>query len=148
MKPFLRWWVIISFITLGLIFFAIYDGVNYVNCADFTKISFLIFGLFVYCSVNVGICTHKKKGSLDFSRFAVGIMTKLGMTGTVIGFIHMLSICLENVNIQNTQTMQGVLAQMTKGMSTALVTTAAGLVFSLLLHLQIFNYDQGVKNEK
>ena len=72
-------------------------------------------------------------------------MTKLGMTGTVIGFISMLSICLKNVDVQNTLSMQVILSEMTTGMSTALVTTAAGLIFSLLLHIQIFNYDEAMK---
>jgi len=37
-----------------------------------------------------------------------------------------------------------VIGNMTSGMSTALVTTAAGLICSLILQLQLFNYDQGV----
>ena len=141
MKPFLRWWLIVVCTALGLVFFTIYGGVNYVNHADFTKISFLIFALFVYCTIQVGISTYRKTDRLDFSRWCLGIMTKLGMTGTVIGFISMLSTCLRNVNVQDTRAMQGILSDMTMGMSTALVTTAAGLIFSLLLHIQIFNFD-------
>jgi len=63
--------------------------------------------------------------------------------GTVIGFILMLSTCLSNVSFQNAQSMQGVIGSMSSGMSTALVTTAAGLICSLILQLQIFNFDQG-----
>jgi hypothetical protein len=145
MKPFLKWWLIIVCISLGLVFFAIYGGINYVNESDFTKISFLIFALFVYCSVMVGRATYKKIDIIEFPRFCIGIMTKLGMAGTVIGFISMLSVCLKNVDVQNTQSMQIILSEMTTGMSTALVTTAAGLIFSLLLHIQIFNFDRGIK---
>jgi len=148
MKPFLKWWFIVSCVILGLIFFVIYDGINYVNESDFTKISFFIFGLFVYCSVLVGISTYRGIDKLDFPRFCIGVMTKLGMTGTVIGFIFMLSTCLQNVDVQSTQKMQTILSEMTMGMSTALVTTAAGLIFSLLLHLQIFNFDHGVRYER
>ena len=110
MKPFLRWWLIIVCITLGLVFFTIYDGINYVNSADFTKISFFIFALFVYCSIETGTATYRQKGTLSFSRWCLGVMTKLGMTGTVIGFISMLSICLKNVDVQNTQSMQVILS--------------------------------------
>jgi len=41
------------------------------------------------------------------------------------------------------QAMQITMSNMTSGMSTALVTTAAGLICSLILQLQIFNFDQG-----
>jgi len=57
----------------------------------------------------------------------------------------MLSTCLGNVSFQNVASMQGVIGNMTSGMSTALVTTAAGLICSLILQLQLFNYDQGEK---
>jgi len=78
----------------------------------------------------------------------VGVMTKIGMLGTVIGFILMLSTCLTGVSFQNAQSMQGVIGSMTSGMSTALVTTAAGLICSLILQLQLFNYDQGGRSGK
>lgn len=143
MKTFLKWWILISSIGVGLVFFVSYGGINYVNDSDFTKISFIIISLFFYCSVIVGYRTHKKNGKLTFQRFSVGLMTKLGMTGTVLGFIKMLSTCLSKINVQDPAAMQSVLSQMASGMSTALVTTAAGLICSVLLQLQIFNYDQG-----
>jgi hypothetical protein len=141
MKPFLRWWLIISNTILGLGFLVVYDGINYINEADATKLSFVIFSLFVYGSIKVGLGTYKDQTALSFPRFLVSAMTKLGMVGTVIGFMMMLSTCLSNVNFQNVQSLQAVIGQMTSGMSTALVTTAAGLICSLILHLQIFNAD-------
>jgi len=60
----------------------------------------------------------------------------------------MLSTCLTGVSFQNVQSMQGVIGSMTSGMSTALVTTAAGLICSLILQLQLFNYDQGGRSGK
>ena len=71
------------------------------------------------------------------------MLTILGMIGTVIGFIVTLRTCLLNISVQNTAQMQGVLSQMSSGMSTALVTTATGLICHVLLHVQIFNYEQG-----
>ena len=141
---FLKWWVIICLTIVGLIFLIIYDGINYINEADFTKLSFIIFGLFCYCSIMVGYYTKiesLRSSQLKFPRLMVGIMTKLGMTGTVLGFIKMLATCLNKVDVNNAQSMQSVLAQMSHGMSTALVTTAAGLICSILLQLQIFNYE-------
>jgi biopolymer transport protein ExbB/TolQ len=62
------------------------------------------------------------------------------MIGTVAGFIYMLSTSFSEMDPQNVISMRGVLAKMGAGMSTALYTTAAGLVCSLLLKLQVFNF--------
>lgn len=142
MKPFLRWWLIVCLIGVCLLFFLIYNGVNYVNEADFTKISFGIFGIFCYCTIQVGRVTFSRFGDLlKFPRFAVGMMTKMGMTGTVLGFMKMLSTTLKNINVSDISVMQAVLSEMSSGMATALVTTATGLICSILLQLQLFNYD-------
>jgi biopolymer transport protein ExbB/TolQ len=52
----------------------------------------------------------------------------------------MLDSSFSEMDPQNAISMQGVLAKMGVGMSTALYTTAAGLVCSLLLKLQLFNF--------
>ena len=145
MKSFLRWWVIIAGTLTGIGFLIVYDCINYINEADVTKLSFVIFALFVHSTIQVGRSTYYGIDKFSIPRFMVGIMTKIGMLGTVIGFILMLSTCLTGVSFQNAQSMQGVIGSMTSGMSTALVTTAAGLICSLILQLQIFNFDQGGK---
>jgi hypothetical protein len=55
----------------------------------------------------------------------------LGMIGTVAGFIYMLDTSFSKMDPQNVVSLQGVLSKMGVGMSTALYTTAAGLVCSL-----------------
>ena len=155
MKCFLRWWVIVAGVITGIGFLIVYDCINYINDADVTKLSFVIAALFIHSTIQVGISTYKRdkkqyyhESNLNIPRFMVGVMTKIGMLGTVIGFILMLSTCLTGVSFQNVQSMQGVIGSMTSGMSTALVTTAAGLICSLILQLQLFNYDQGGKSGK
>jgi hypothetical protein len=143
MRSFLRWWVLVAGTVTGLGFLVVYDCINYINEADVTKLSFVIFALFIHSTIQVGRSTYYKIDKIDLPRFMVGVMTKLGMLGTVIGFILMLSTCLGNISFQNVQSMQSVIGSMTSGMSTALVTTATGLVCSLVLQLQIFNFDQG-----
>ena len=148
MKPFLRWWVIVAGTLTGIGFLIVYDCINYINEADVTKLSFVIFALFVHSTIQVGRSTYYGIDKLSIPRFMVGIMTKIGMLGTGIGFILMLSTCLGSVSFQNVVEMQGVISNMTSGMSTALVTTAAGLICSLILQLQIFNFDQGGRSGK
>ena len=143
MKSFLRWWIIVAGAITGIGFLIVYDCINYINEADVTKLSFVIFVLFIHSTIQVGRSTYYGIDKMSIPRFMVGIMTKPGMLGTVIGFILMLSTCLGGINFQNVQSMQGVIGSMSSGMSTALVTTAAGLICSLILQLQVFNFDQG-----
>ena len=143
MKSFLRWWVIVAGTITGIGFLIVYDCINYINDADVTKLSFVIFALFIHSTIQVGRSTYYNIDKIDVPRFMVSVMTKLGMLGTVIGFILMLSVCFRDVSFQNVQSMQAVIGNMTSGMSTALVTTATGLICSLVLQLQIFNFDQG-----
>lgn len=143
MKPFLKWWVIVAGTITGIGFLVVYDCINYINEADVTKLSFVIFALFIHSTIQVGRSTYYQIDKMEIPRFMVGIMTKIGMLGTVIGFILMLSTCLGDVSFQNVQSMQSVIGNMTSGMSTALVTTATGLICSLILQLQIFNFDRG-----
>jgi hypothetical protein len=138
---FLRWLTIVAGTTTGIGFLIIYDGLNYINNADVTKLSFVIFALFVYSTIHVGKSSYYGVDKLNVPRFLVGAMTKMGMLGTVIGFILMLSTCMGDISFQNVQSMQAVIGKMTSGMSTALVTTATGLICSLILQLQIFNFD-------
>ena len=143
MKSFLKWWVIVAGTLTGIGFLIVYNCINYVNEADVTKLSFVIFALFIHSTVQVGRSTYYGIDKLSVPRFMVGVMTKIGMLGTVLGFIMMLSTCLSGASLQNVQAMQITMSNMTSGMSTALVTTAAGLICSLILQLQIFNFDQG-----
>ena len=75
----------------------------------------------------------------DIGWFVSDTLLTLGMIGTVAGFIYMLDTSFSKMDPQNVVSMQGVLAKMGVGMSTALYTTAAGLVCSLLLKLQMYN---------
>lgn len=74
--------------------------------------------------------------------FVADAMYKLGMLGTVIGFIAML-VSLRDMGEFDVETMRSALQQMTAGMAVALLTTITGLVSGLLLRLQ-FNILDGL----
>ena len=52
-----------------------------------------------------------------------------------------LGTAFENIDVSNTQTLQDALASMAKGMSTALYTTLTGLVSSIIIKIQLVNYE-------
>ena len=74
--------------------------------------------------------------------FASDAFLTLGMIGTVFGFIYMLSTIFSGLNVSDIAGMKLSLAKMSHGMSAALYTTAAGLVCSLILKVQLFDFTQ------
>ena len=150
----LRWWLFFAVASLGTVALSLSGVIHKVNQADFTKISFLIYAVFAIFTIRTGIETYRlcredkvtnrhitlyyKKS--DIGWFVSDMLLTLGMIGTVAGFIYMLDTSFSEMDPQNVISMQGVLAKMSAGMSTALYTTAAGLVCSLLLKLQLFNF--------
>lgn len=63
------------------------------------------------------------------------LMLKLGLLGTVIGFILMLG-SLVNLNSIDITVMQKLLAEMSGGMKVALFTTLGGLISGVLLNMK------------
>ena len=76
---------------------------------------------------------------------AADLLLKLGLTGTVIGFILML-LPIGEIDQFDPSLMQQLLAAMSGGMAVALYTTLAGLVTSTLLKLQYYLLDSALAN--
>ena len=72
---------------------------------------------------------------LETGWFIADLLLKLGLIGTVVGFIIMLSAITEIENFDLTL-MNALLQSMSGGMKVALYTTLTGLVTSILLSMQ------------
>jgi flagellar motor component MotA len=83
---------------------------------------------------------HKE---IDVGWFIAESCLALGMVGTVTGFLYMLGTAFENIDIEEARTLQNALSSMAKGMSTALYTTLTGLIASLIIKVQLVNYEVG-----
>jgi len=70
-----------------------------------------------------------------FGFVVADLMLKLGILGTVIGFIIMLG-SLSNLNSVDITVMQTLLAEMSGGMKVALFTTLAGMLAGILLNIK------------
>lgn len=73
----------------------------------------------------------------------VDILLKLGLTGTVIGFILML-LPIGEIQDFDPQILQKLLSTMSGGMAVALYTTLTGLISSMLLKFQYFLIDSSL----
>ena len=141
-KQFMLWWLFasIAFITMGI--GAVYfDGIEYLMQTDGTKISIGIAVLSVLVTLHIGYRIFKKNTDFDTAWFLAESCMSLGMIGTMLGFIMMLAQGLSNIDASNVEALQAVIGSMAYGMSTALVTTLAGLVASLFIKLQIVIQD-------
>ena len=76
---------------------------------------------------------------------AVDVLLKLGLTGTVIGFILML-LPIGEIQDFDPKILQKLLSTMSGGMAVALYTTLTGLISSMLLKFQYFLLDSRLSN--
>ncbi len=157
---FLKWWLFITTVAVGS-FYAFFNRFfHHLWEADTTKLSFLLIFIFAFMSVWCGYKTWRLSVFLDKHQtekylvekiehlmevgwFASDLCLSIGMMGTVIGFIMMLS-GFATVDVADMTTVQDMIKGLGGGMSTALYTTLVGLVSSALLKIQYFNLSQAI----
>lgn len=137
---FLRWWLLFCLImlTFGVLGWA--GGIDVLLQKDVTFISFGIIGIFSITSIWIGKWVWRAQFdsiNTDTAKFIAGKLVKLGLIGTIIGFIIMLDKMSGDFNFSNADDAAGLLAGMAAGMTAALYTTLTGLVCSALLKVQI-----------
>jgi hypothetical protein len=148
-KKLLKWWLIFCLTLLGFGTSYHFDLHSLLYHADVTKLSFLIILIFVFTSVWIGRKTYDlETTSIVDSKVGVGwfiaeTCLAIGMVGTVTGFLYMLGTAFENIDVSNSQTLQDALSNMAIGMSTALYTTLTGLISSIIIKIQLVNYEVG-----
>lgn len=83
------------------------------------------------------------RSSYAFGFIVADLMLKLGLLGTVIGFIIMLG-SLNNLNSIDITVMQSLLAEMSSGMKVALYTTLVGMLAGIILNIKFNLLDWSV----
>lgn len=81
------------------------------------------------------------RGQHEVGWFVTGLLIKLGLLGTVVGFVIMLG-SMTNLSSLDIAQVQTLMQQMTQGMKIALNTTIIGLVGSIFLGLQYLMLDR------
>jgi hypothetical protein len=82
----------------------------------------------------------KLRGSNGLGAFAGDTLMKLGLLGTIIGFIIMLAP-IAGFDVGNRALMKSSMGLMSDGMAVAMYTTLAGLVGSILVKIQYYALD-------
>jgi hypothetical protein len=87
-----------------------------------------------------GLAT-RLRGSNGFGAFASDTLMKLGLVGTIIGFIVMLAP-IANLDTADRGAIKSSMGLMSDGMAIAMYTTLAGLVGSILVRIQYYMLDE------
>jgi len=134
-----------------------------INEADITKLSFLIGGIFMYYTIKIGLGHQElnKDGVTQFSpiikkvkeiakktNYVANLLQDIGMFGTVIGFIYMLSVRFGGLEGAGMTALHAALKDMGIGMGTALYTTASGLLCSILLRIQLYPFIRAIESKE
>ncbi|MEJ2394026.1 MAG: MotA/TolQ/ExbB proton channel family protein [Candidatus Thiodiazotropha sp.] len=93
------------------------------------------------CQLLAQVMAEQARGQHEAGWFVSALLLKLGLLGTVVGFVLMLApvAALESFDLSD---IQGLLQRMTGGMGVALNTTLLGLSCSMLLGLQYLMLDR------
>jgi hypothetical protein len=151
--PILYWWLLTSLIILGSVATYFCGVFRMVYEADESYLSFLIYAVFIFESIRIGINTFRLRTlGLDADKlyrrnnegwFFSRLLPLLGMLGTIIGFMIVLNAVFSGTeDVSDISILKETLPCILRGMGTAMYTTAAGIVGSILLRLQAFNVSQ------
>ena len=140
-KSFGIWWLMFVLQIAGLVVAYNFEFHLAFWYNDITYISTAIFILWAIITLQIGRQTAVRKSSSDLNWFIADSTLTMGMIGTVIGFIYMLSTTFINLDPTDTHSMKQAISTMAEGMATALFTTLAGLLASVSLKAQLINQD-------
>ena len=133
MVKFLFWWLLICLTSLFIYLMYDFGLLIPFYAKDVTMLTYFITILFVTTSCSIGYKNLVQSKSYDIEWFISDIVLTLGMIGTIVGFILMLSGTFDTLQIANVDSVRLLIASMSKGLYTALYSTLAGLFSSAFL---------------
>lgn len=140
-KPFYIWWVTVLASATGF-FWAYYFGiVAKVWHDDVTMITSLLALLFVFTMGLIGYISYTKDFTskiVDACWFLSEQMLALGMLGTVIGFIYLLTAGITSASVTDPASLATLLGNMSVGLGIALYTNATGILSSLIIKALLY----------
>lgn len=150
--PFMKWWLFFTLICVCTIIVLFTGFFTSVWQKDGSYLSWLILAMFYSFSITCGLHTFSlcnnppaNEDQLDnylrseeIGWFVSELCLTLGMLGTVVGFVFMLS-GFEAIDMSKQQTIQALLSDLGGSMATALYTTLIGLFCGSVLKIQYFN---------
>lgn len=134
-KPFYIWWVTNLAVSSG-VFWTWHVGIiSKIWYDDVTMITTALAILYIITTAMIGYVAYMKDFThklVDTCWFLSEQMLALGMLGTVIGFIYLLSSGITSASVTDPTSLATLLANMSVGLGIALYTNAVGILASLI----------------
>jgi len=145
--PFWKWWTSIVVIILA-ISYAQYqlDILNFIYNNDPTRITAIIGIIFLLCTIRIGYVSWQKQflytqqdhfNKNEILWFCSDVVMSIGMVGTLIGFLIVLTTTFTDIDTTSAQAMKEVIGTLASGMGIALMTSLTGLISSIILKFQL-----------
>jgi flagellar motor component MotA len=134
-KPFYIWWITNLIVASG-VFWAWHSGIiAKIWHDDVTMITSGLAVLYLVTTIMIGYIAYTKDFTnkiVDACWFLSEQMLALGMLGTVIGFIYLLTSGITSASVTDPTSLAALLANMSVGLGIALYTNATGILSSLI----------------
>jgi len=146
-KPLYIWWITNLAVATG-VFWAWHSGIiTKIWYDDVTMITSVLSLLYVVTTALIGYVAYTKDFTskiVDACWFLSEQMLALGMLGTVVGFIYLLSSGITSASVTDPTSLATLLANMSVGLGIALYTNAVGILASLVTKglLYAVTYDE------
>jgi hypothetical protein len=141
LKQFYIWWITNLLVLTG-IYWAWYVGIiAKIWHDDVTMITAAIAAMYIVTTIMIGYVAYTKDFTsklVDASWFLSEQMLALGMLGTVVGFIYLLSSGITSASVTDPTSLASLLANMSVGLGIALYTNAVGIASSLITKMLIY----------
>lgn len=144
---FLKWWT--ALVLSAFVFIVgqyLFDWIGYIIIYDQTYLSFIILAIYIGATMKIGhfgyklhndnMMYHSKPDTRTLWYISESTMG-LGMIGTMLGFLIVLSSAFADIDVGSVEATKEVIAKLSSGMGTALITSLIGLMSSLSIKLQL-----------
>jgi len=154
MKQIAYWWLLFWIQVVGFGLAAYFGALQLTWAADVSKLSFVIIFFHVVGTIWIGHQTIKQargRGcNVAGGWYLSELVLSLGMLGTVIGFIFMISTSIGSLGSgeMTTEGLRATISALALGIGTALWTTLWGLVASIALKTQMNNLESALTDER
>ena len=151
MGTFTKWFILTAVTSTALFFAETKGALSLIIQNDRSYLALLIMALFVIMTVRVGqLCFHadvakddekdnlSKKAELGW--FTAEHFFSFGLLGTIIGLVLATGGSLDGA-----KPVSEIVAGLKTGLNTAFYTTICGIVFSILLQLQLLILQNGIR---
>lgn len=146
--PFWKWWTSIVILVLSISYVQYtLDIIQFIYENDPTRITIIIAVIFLLTTCRIGFLSwrnqfsdpdiYKENKQDDLLWFSSDVVMSIGMVGTLIGFLIVLTTTFTNIDTTSAAAMKEVIGTLASGMGIALMTSLMGLIASIILKLQM-----------